>query len=1115
MGVEYGALNKYSSYGQPSLDLVFTGPKKSLRNRIGNQQVEFTRDSIGTYTDENGIIRTAVSGEARFDHDPETGESLGLLIEEARTNHIQNSIDFSAGDWNFSTDGTSPGIPVLTPNAGIAPDGTNTATRLTASTGGGTTLYDISYLRCNRDSSSRAVVSLWMKSNTGADQAVFAPGLGAIVTPTWKRFTGTTTDWRVGADGRYSDPDIDILIWGAQVEDGTTAEGFSTSYIPTNGSTVTRSADVASLSSSGIYDTDSFTILNEPFGSSAGSSTLSLVGAGETPIKRTTVYSQNLTQTQINASVGKTDEFWRWRILGDSFGLPNFLTDGQVTVDWGDGTVETLTTSDHTFTDGGGYHDIGFRLDSGTYFRPNVANNATHKTKVVAVGPAPASMIINGQNAFYGCSNLNAADPTAVLTGSANLSWYKCSSLTTFPLIDTSSVTSLYFAWRDCTSLTSFPAIDTSNVTDFTNTWHNCTSLTSFPLIDVSSGGNNFNYTWLDCRSLTSFPLINFSACTSLVYTWANCNSLTSFPLINTSSVTNFGAAWNGCSSLTSFPLIDTSSGTNFNASWYNCNSLTSFPLIDTSSGTNFQDAWYSCSSLTSFPAIDLSGATNLQQTWRGCSSMTTFSPTDMSNCSLFGVNTNNSNFAVGAWMFCTSLTSFPAADMSSATSIGWAWYGCSSMTSFGSITLPTGTPTYGAAAAWYFCSSLTSFPAIDLSGATDLQLAWRNCSSMTTFSPTDMSNCSLFGTNTTNGNFGYGAWRECTSLTSFPAADMSSATDIGWAWDSCSSMTSFGSITLPTGSPTYGATAAWYGCSSLTSFPAIDLSGATNLQLAWRNCSSMTTFSPTDMSNCTLFGLNTMDGNYGYGAWRSCTSLTSFPAADMSSATDIGWAWDSCSSMTSFGSITLPTGSPTYGATAAWRSCSSLTSFPGIDLSGATDLRLAWNGCSSMTTFSPTDMSNCTLFGANTTNGNYAYGAWRSCTSLTSFPAADMSSGIDYGWAWNNCSSMTSFGSCIFNTTSTSTFIYAWYNCSSLTTFPPNMFDNVIATVFNGAFTGCALTVQSVENILVSLDTGGQLNGFLDVNGGTTAGQASWTTAATTAYNNLVTKGWTISANP
>jgi hypothetical protein len=202
--------------------------------------------STGTYVGEDGLIKTAAANEARFDHDSD-GNSLGLLIEEARTNYIQNSINFSAGDWGFVTGGTSPGIPVLTPNAGIAPDGTNTATRLTASTGGGTTASDLSYLRCNRDNSSRAAVSLWMKSNTGADQNVFATGMGAVVTPTWRRFTGRSADWRVGVRGDYSDPDIDILIWGAQVEDGTLANGFSTSYIPSSGSTVTRAADVVSI----------------------------------------------------------------------------------------------------------------------------------------------------------------------------------------------------------------------------------------------------------------------------------------------------------------------------------------------------------------------------------------------------------------------------------------------------------------------------------------------------------------------------------------------------------------------------------------------------------------------------------------------------------------------------------------------------------------------------------------------------------------------------------------------------------------------------------------------------------------------------------------------------
>ena len=146
---------------------------------------------------------------------------------------------------------------------------------------------------------------------------------------------------------------------------------------------------------------------------------------------------------------------------------------------------------------------------------------------------------------------------------------------------------------------------DYGGVLSFDRAWRGFTSLTDFPLIDTSSG-TNFRYTWHDCSSLTSFPLIDTSSATSFASAWYGCSSLTSFPLIDTSSGTgnySFYATWYGCSSLTSFPLIDTSSGTTFRQTWYGCSSLTSFPLIDTSSATTFYRAWYYCSSLTSFPA--------------------------------------------------------------------------------------------------------------------------------------------------------------------------------------------------------------------------------------------------------------------------------------------------------------------------------------------------------------------------------------------------------------------------------------------------------------------------------------------------------------------------------
>ena len=66
----------------------------------------------------------------------------------------------------------------------------------------------------------------------------------------------------------------------------------------------------------------------------------------------------------------------------------------------------------------------------------------------------------------------------------------------------------------------------------------------------------------------------------------------------------------------------------------------------------------------------------------------------------------------------------------------------------------------------------------------------------------------------------------------------------------------------------------------------------------------------------------------------------------------------------------------------------------------------------------------------------------------------------------------------------------------------------------FSSAWQDCALTAQSIENILVSLDTNGASNITLGIQGGTNASQTTWSTAANTAYTNLINKGWTISYN-
>ena len=271
-----------------------------------------------------------------------------------------------------------------------------------------------------------------------------------------------------------------------------------------------------------------------------------------------------------------------------------------------------------TFPSGAGTYDIKI---SGS-FPQCYFNNGGDKAKLLDIKNFGIYALgsTTQESAFRGCSNMDiSATDIGHFENVTNFlrAWQGCSSLTSFPLLDTSSGTSFYEAWRSCNNLTSFPLIDTSSGTTFRATWYSCSSLTSFPLIDTSSG-TNFQEAWVGCNNLTSFPLLDTSSGTSFNYAWQGCNNLTSFALIDTSSGTNFYEAWRDCSSLTSFPLIDTSSGTNFGNAWYRCYALSSFPAnaFDTNTATNYQNAFSSTNLTTQsiddiLVSLDTSGVSN------------------------------------------------------------------------------------------------------------------------------------------------------------------------------------------------------------------------------------------------------------------------------------------------------------------------------------------------------------------------------------------------------------------------------------------------------------------------------------------------------------------------
>jgi hypothetical protein len=149
---------------------------------------------------------------------------------------------------------------------------------------------------------------------------------------------------------------------------------------------------------------------------------------------------------------------------------------------------------------------------------------------------------------------------------------------------------------------------------------------------------------------------------------------------------------------------------------------------------------------------------------------------------------------------------------------------------------------------------------------------------------------------------------------------------------------------------------------------------------------------------------------------------------------------------------------------------------------------------------------------------------AFQSCSSLTSFPLINTAAGTNFSEAWFGCSSLTSFPALDFDAavglasdaSNTFTgFLTTWFDCFALADFPANLFDSTTCTRYLNAFANCALTAQSIENILVSINTANTSNGNLSLQGGTNAVKTSWTANANTAYDALVARGWTITFRP
>jgi hypothetical protein len=208
----------------------------------------FTRSTSATRVNKDGLIEVVTNNKPRIDF---LNDSNGaLLLEPSRTNLLPYSVDYSQADWTKSN-------VILTSNFATAPDGATSASKIVATASDGSIQDSISIT-----SGTTYTFSVYLKTTSGTLNTNISLGSPAfpdtegdggrtkqiIVTNTWQRFTITSTadataNSGIGVGGFNSfSTGEEVLVWGAQLEVGS----YATSYIPTQGATATRVAEVCS-----------------------------------------------------------------------------------------------------------------------------------------------------------------------------------------------------------------------------------------------------------------------------------------------------------------------------------------------------------------------------------------------------------------------------------------------------------------------------------------------------------------------------------------------------------------------------------------------------------------------------------------------------------------------------------------------------------------------------------------------------------------------------------------------------------------------------------------------------------------------------------------------------
>jgi hypothetical protein len=293
---------------------------------------DFTRSGSATRINSQGLIESVANGVSRLNYPMIDGVVKGCphhILEPQRTNLVQYSEDFSQSYW------TKSGL-LATTSGQLSPKGDLSAFKLVEDTSNG--LHRIQMQ--NQSGSGNIVYSIFAKYESkeiiyiqqpwSSNNAWFNIKQGIVLSSVnciasienqgngWYKCAVVATNVSSGLNGFYfglSNQDGSFTysgngtssasFWGAQIEQGS----YPTSYIPTNGTAVTRSAETAYGSGDASTFNDSEGVLMAEISALANDLTNRYIVLGTTSNNVYIRYQNSSNSLRCNVTVNGSSQF--------------------------------------------------------------------------------------------------------------------------------------------------------------------------------------------------------------------------------------------------------------------------------------------------------------------------------------------------------------------------------------------------------------------------------------------------------------------------------------------------------------------------------------------------------------------------------------------------------------------------------------------------------------------------------------------------------------------------------------------------------------------------------------------------------------------------------------